>query len=220
MPPETRPGQIPVARALAVIILLFAMTGCASLDSAPERPSQGPQTLAAIAALQVADHLELLQRLVQGGPAEQAEILAGARAGYEAGQGGGARLRYGLVLACPAHPGRDLTLAQSVLREALSAPEELTVGERALAVVELQRLDAERRLDGESQRLATELDRERSRSRRSATTDANLKRLQSEMEENARLRRALDEAKAKLDAIANIERNITDRKPAAEGRRP
>ena len=38
------------------------------------------------------------------------------------------------------------------------------------------------------------------------TASAN-HRLQTEMDENARLRKELDEAQAKLDAIANIERN-------------
>ena len=46
------------------------------------------------------------------------------------------------------------------------------------------------------------------------------KRLQLETEENARLRKELDEARAKLDAIANIERSLNERKPAPEGRTP
>jgi hypothetical protein len=217
-PDRAPPG--PVIHRLLPAALLCALAGCATLGEPVAPVAPNAQTSEAVAALQAAAHLELLQRLVQGSPAEQAEILASARSAYEAGSGGGARLRYGLVLACPAHPARDLPLAQAVLREALSAPEQLSTGERALAVVELQRVDAELRIGAESQRLASELDRERGRSRNTATADANLKRLQAEMEETARLRKALDEARAKLDAIANIERNITDRKPPAEGRRP
>jgi hypothetical protein len=43
-------------------------------------------------------------------------------------------------------------------------------------------------------------------------------RLQTEMDENARLRRDLEEARAKLDAIANIERSLNERKPGSTGR--
>ena len=68
-------------------------------------------------------------------------------------------------------------------------------------------------LEAENRRLQAEAvraDRERMAS-------AN-HRLQSEMEENARLRKELDEARAKLDAIANIERSLNERKPGTEGR--
>jgi DNA repair exonuclease SbcCD ATPase subunit len=93
-------------------------------------------------------------------------------------------------------------------------------------VVELQRVEAELRLSTEGERLVTELQRERDRQRTvPSTSNAMTKRLQTEMEENSRLRKLLDEARAKLDAIATIERNISSRPPAApapanEGRNP
>jgi hypothetical protein len=37
------------------------------------------------------------------------------------------------------------------------------------------------------------------------------------MDENARLRKELDAARAKLDAIANIERSLNERKPGTTG---
>jgi len=46
------------------------------------------------------------------------------------------------------------------------------------------------------------------------------KHLQTEIDENARLRKELDEAHAKLDAITNIERSLNDRKPSTEGHTP
>ena len=42
-------------------------------------------------------------------------------------------------------------------------------------------------------------------------------RLQAEVDENARLHKELDEAHAKLDAIANIERSLNERKPGTTG---
>ena len=47
------------------------------------------------------------------------------------------------------------------------------------------------------------------------------RRLTSESEENARLKKALAEAQAKLDAIANIERASNNARPTTpEGRKP
>jgi hypothetical protein len=43
-------------------------------------------------------------------------------------------------------------------------------------------------------------------------------RLQAELDENTRLRKELEEARAKLDAIANIERSLNERKPGNSGR--
>jgi len=40
------------------------------------------------------------------------------------------------------------------------------------------------------------------------------------MDENAKLRKELDEAHAKLEAIANIERSLNKRKPPGEGSTP
>jgi hypothetical protein len=40
------------------------------------------------------------------------------------------------------------------------------------------------------------------------------------MDENARLRKQVEDAQAKLDAIANIERNLTDRPSPGQGRQP
>jgi hypothetical protein len=122
------------------------------------------------------------------------------------------------MLAAPNHPAHDATQAQRLLREALSRPELLSVTERALAIVELQRVESELRAAAEVDRLTTELQRERDRQRNSVSSANVAKRLQTEMDENARLRKALDEARAKLDAIANIERSISDRPPATEGR--
>ena len=52
---------------------------------------------------------------------------------------------------------------------------------------------------------------------RSSVASAN-HRLQAELDENARLRKELEEARAKLDAIANIERSLNERKPGNSGR--
>lgn len=209
-------------RNLLLLSLALSLAGCAGLtdrDGNRPPPVVVPST-EAIQAAQVSAHLNALQMVVQGSPTEQAEAMAQARAGYDQARQGPAALRYGLLLAAPQHPARDPVLAQRLLREAMSRPELLGILERALATVELQRLDGELKLTAENERLVAEAQRERERQRNAPSAAALSRRLQAEAEENARLRKALDEARAKLDAIATIERSISDRPPATEGRTP
>jgi hypothetical protein len=208
---------------VATFSCVLLLVGCSNLGGLGRDRAQ-TQVAApsgeALQAAQLAAYMAELQKLIQGSPAEQAEALTAAKLGYEQQRQGPAVLRYGLALAAPRHPGRDAAQAQRLLREALARPELLSVTERALAVVELQRVDAELRLLVENQRLVTEAQRERERNRNNASSAALARRLQTEMDESARLRKALDEARAKLDAIATIEQNISDRAPAKEGRTP
>jgi hypothetical protein len=213
------------ATMVAGALMLALVTGCASLQGPP--PPRGSAVLPPASELQAASAitatLDLLQRLLQGGPAEQAEALATARTAYEESPRGGAQLRYALALAAPRHPARDPALSQRLLRELLAAPETLLPLERSLALIELQRVDTELRLTAENHRLVAEAARDRNRDRGTggaAASAALTRRLQAELDENARLRKELDEARAKLDAVATIEQNITDRKPPTEGRRP
>jgi hypothetical protein len=206
----------------ALLVGVLLLPGCASLSgTGGERTAvPAPPSSDAIQSAQLASYIGALQTVVQGSPTEQAEIMASARAGYDQAKQGPATLRYGLLLAAPGHPARDAPQALRLLREALARPELLGTMERALAVVELQRVDAELRLAIENERLIADAQRERDRQRTAPSNTALTRRLQAETEENARLRKALDEARAKLDAIANIERSLSDRPPATEGRTP
>ncbi|MBK6672069.1 MAG: hypothetical protein IPH71_12245 [Proteobacteria bacterium] len=209
--------------------LCLALAGCGSLGGLrSEKPAVAPApSTESVQAAQLASYITGLQQLVQGSPAEQAEIVAAAHAAYDQAHQGPAALRYGLVLAAPSHPARDPVQAQRVLRETLARPELLNIVERALAVVELQRVDAELRIATENERLVGEAQRERDRQRAAPSLTALNRRLQAEQEENARLKKALDEARAKLDAIVNIElersaptRSNPERPPSSEGRYP
>jgi hypothetical protein len=196
------------------------LLGACSLMGRPPADLTPPPSSEMVQAAQLTALAASQQQLVQGSPAEQAEVLAAAKAAAEASHQGPALLRYALALAAPGHPGRDLEQSQRLLRETLARPELLSATERALAVVEQQRVDGELRLAAENARLVTEAQRDRERLRNANANAATARRLQAEQEENARLRKALEEAQAKLDAIANIERSISDRPPANEGRNP
>jgi hypothetical protein len=159
------------------------------------------------------EYLQLLQRLVLAPPAEQAEIVANAQHEYDTAPTPSRELKLALILGTRGHPAADLPKAQGMLRELMANPEMLLPGERALAFLELSQIDDHLTLETENRRLQAEAvraDKERMAS-------AN-HRLQTEMDENARLRKELEEARAKLDAIANIERSLNERKPGDSGR--
>jgi hypothetical protein len=204
-------------RGLAVAALLGTATlaGCAGVLGTPS--SRPPDVIPAVdrtatSAALLSGYMDVLQRLIQGAPAEQAEILASVKRDYEIARTPSHQLKYALVLAAPGHAGTDPALAQQLLRELLATPETLLPTERALAYVTMQNVDRQLSLVAENQRLQAGIDRG-DRERSAALTH----RLQSEIEDNARLRKELDEAHAKLDAIANIERSLNKRRPPTEG---
>src|ERR1700752_3410729 len=201
-------------RAQAVVALLLgtlALAGCASLLSNQRPPSPPPVVNpSATSSAVLNEDLLLLQKLVQAPPAEQAEIVASAQRDYDTAPTPSHTLKLALILGTPGHPATNLTRAQGLLRELMANPETLLPGERAPTFLQLSQIDAHLTLEAENLRLqadAVRADRER-------VASAN-HRLQAEVDENARLRKELDEARAKLDAIANIERSLNERKPGS-----
>lgn len=202
----------------AVILLCaaVALAGCRTLAGGAGDADITPVVdRSATSAAALAGYLEILQRLVQSGPAEQAEIVVATQREFELAPTPSHQLRYALALAAPGHAGSDLPTAQRLLRELLAAPETLTPVERALTLLELLKADQQVLLAAENRRLLNDANRN-DRDRVAAIN----RQLKSETEENARLRKALDEAQAKLDAIANIERSINERNSNTEGRQP
>jgi hypothetical protein len=205
---------------ILLLSVLALLTACANLGTSSRPAEPAPPSNEEVQAALLAGYVSALQTVVQGSPAEQAEVLAEARENYEMAGRGPAVLRYALLLATPGHPAHDPGLAQRLLRETLARPELLSPIERALAIVETERVRQELELAAENERLVAEAQQERDRQRNVPSSAALAKRLQEQSNENTRLRRELDEAKAKLDAIANIERNVPDRQPANEARKP
>jgi len=150
--------------------------------------------------------LELMSALPKGDPARQAELFQSAKDAATVSPTTSNRLRYALALAIPGHSGSDPVAAQRQLSELLARPETLLPDERLLALVELEDVDQRLVLQAENQRLRDDA----SRDTKDKLQTMN-RRLQAESDENARLRKALDEARAKLDAVTHIERSINDR---------
>jgi hypothetical protein len=211
----------PLSCVTRVTVLAFIVAATAALATActtelAPREHHEPAPVvdhAAASAAVLNDYMLLLQKLIQGAPAQQAEIVATAQKDYETAPTPSRELKFALVLATPGHPATDQPRAQRLLRELMASPEMLLPGERALAFVELQQIDDILTVRTENSRLQSDA----VRADREKLITAN-RRLQSEMDENARLRKELEEARAKLDAIANIERSLNERKPSNEGR--
>jgi hypothetical protein len=204
------------AALVAACWLGAALAGCALAPTEHENLNPAPVVdRDATSAALLATHVVVLEKLMQAQPAEQAEILEAAHRDYQLAPTPSHQLRYALELAAPGHAGSNLPEAERLLRELVAAPETLVPAERAFAYLELQKVDVQLTLAAENRTLqdsAAHADRER-------LVAAN-KHLQTEIDENARLRKELDEAHAKLDAITNIERSLNDRKPSTEGHTP
>jgi hypothetical protein len=194
--------------------------GCGGTVPTLKRPrnAQAPPAIDrdATESTLIAGYLDLCLKVARGTPAEQAEVLASATNDYQAAPAPSKVLRYAMVLSTPGHAGHDPVVAQRLLREVLASPETLLPAERALAFLQLQQVERQQSLQADVRRLQTGA--ERNTNERIAQLT---RRLTTESEENARLKRLLAEAQAKLDAIANIERSSTNGRPTQpEGRKP
>jgi len=214
-----RPGARARRVALLVSILAGAVLAGGCAIDGPRRdapPPDHPPTIdrAVTEAALLASYLEVLQRLVQGASAEQAEILSSARHDFETAPTPSHELRYAMVLATPEHPGTDCVKAQQLLRELIATQQTLLPAERAMAFLTLQSVDQTLSQSAEIQHLQVSADHN-DRDRYAALNRRLQADLQSEMDENVRLHKELDDAHAKLDAIANIERALNKPKTPA-----
>jgi hypothetical protein len=208
-----------VRTTVAALLIATLLSACASdmlKGNAPRAAEPAPVIdRAAASATVITSYLDGLQKLLMAQPAEQAEIVAAAQREYELAPTPSHQLRYALILATPGHAATDQVRAQRLLRELMASTAALLPSERALAFLEQQKVDAQVMLTAENRRLQNVAVRTQ------ADRSSNLtKRLQQEVDENARLRKELDAAQAKLDAISDIERSLSERKPSAESRTP
>jgi hypothetical protein len=194
-------------RYVACSLAFALLSGCGVFGgqtnhNAPSPPQDRPQPdLSSITAA-----LEMMRVLLQSDPARQAEVFESTKSAATLSPITSNKLKLALALATPGHSGSDPVAAQRQLSELLATPETLLPVERLLAMVELKEVDQRLVLQAENTQLRDEAPREM----RDKLLGIN-RRLAAESDENARLRKALDEAHAKLEAVTHIERSITDR---------
>lgn len=205
----TRLPTMRLVLAAAAAALLAGCTG--NLLSARERARPEPVVDRSAADAQAArQYLAELEELQTSTPARQAEVLQGVRGAAESSPTTTNRLRLALMLAIASHPGSDPVAARRQLSELLARPELLLPAERALAAVHLSEVEDRLVLIAENRRLQQEAST-RERERATTVNSAISRRLQAELDENARLRKALEEAQRKLEAVTQVERSITER---------
>jgi len=199
-----------VVQRLVFLLPLAALAACGGAGNPFQRPVHDrtePVINRPSADAEAArDYLSSLQALQAATPAGQAELFGSARLALENAPTTANRLRYALMLALPGHAAADPVAARRQLSELLARPELLLPAERALAAVLLASVDEQLVLAAANRRLeqdASARDKDR--------TAAATRRLQAEQDENARLKRALEDAQKKLDAVTEIERSITSR---------
>ena len=201
---------------LAVLALSAALLagGCASdfFTQAPPRPPKPVIDHKAASSQALSDDFALLDKLIAAPPEQQMEMVGTAEQDFHATPTPSRKLRLALILGTPDQAGADLPRAQQMLQELASDPQtSLLPGERYLVALQLKQIGDYLTLEAENRTLQADATR--------ADQLAALKRrLDGAAGENVKLKKELDEAKAKLAAIANIEKSLNERKPGNEGR--
>ena len=198
--------------------LLFAsiatlLSGCGLLERFRSEPEPVVQTVVRTTDSSIRVYLETMDALVSHDAARQADVFYEVEQDFTRAPTTASTLRYAVALVTPSHPASSPAEGKRLLETLMATPERMTQEERTLAMVLLRDTDARLKLEAENRRLLETLD---DRSRSQANSD---KRVQAQLEENARLRRALAEAQQKLDAIKEIERSIIERSPTPPGNR-
>ena len=192
---------------IAIIAITIAMTsGCADMKGwlTGKRTADANENVI-LGAPEAGQYIQEMYQLTSGDPATQAEIYADAESAAQLTPGPSTRLRYALVLATPGHSASNPQEAQGMFRELLAATELMTPSETALATIHLKSVEQQIVLGAETRRL-------RSENTRAATTEeeAIAQRIATVESENRQLRRDLEEAEQKLEAITSIERSIRE----------
>jgi len=196
-------------RIAAIAVMLAMVSGCASAGKATDwlkgRRTAKAEDPVILGAPEADAYLKELYDLAAGDPATQAEIFADAESVAKLTPGPNTNLRFALVLATPGHPESDPERAESMLREVLTQTELLTPAEISLATIHLNNVERLIVATAEARRLRTS-------SSRAARTEeqAVSQRLASVEAENRQLRRDLEDAESKLEAITSIERSIRE----------
>lgn len=190
-------------------LLSVLLTACTPLASKPTQPP--PQPVMNVTPLD--NYLEMLSALCGTDRARQSDVFYEVEKNFIQAPTTANSLRYGLALSVPGHPASDAAKGKRLLEELTATPERLSDTERALSVLLITVSDDALKLSADNRRLSATVD---DRNKAQANFD---RRAQAQNDELARLRKALDAAQQKLDAIRNIERSISERSTSPIGTR-
>lgn len=179
---------------------LLALAGCESLAL---REMAKPSALRQASA--VDGYLEIMNLLAWPDPARQSDVFYEVEQAYAQAPTTTNTLRYALALVTPDHAAFNPMRGKRTLEQLLANPEHLSAGERSLANIMLSTAAAWSKMRDENRTLAATVG-ERAHAQANAE-----RRAQAQAEEIAKLRKELDAAQQKLDAIISVERSIFER---------
>jgi hypothetical protein len=160
----------------------------------------------------LADDFAVLNKLIAAPPDQQMQMVGAAEEDFQTAPTPSRKLRLALLLGTPDQAAADLPRAQQLLQQLSSDPHSsLLPGERSLVTLQLKQIGDYLTLQSENRTLQAD-------AARADQLAALKRRLDGASGENAKLKKQLEEAKAKLAAIANIEKSLNERKPGKEGR--
>jgi len=198
-------------RSAAPLLFLATVASCTSLSSSDVGREPPPPVAPAVRPSDdvsdgVGYYLRTLRTLIEGDAVAQADVFRTVAAAADTSPTTTNRLMLALALATPTHPATDDARAQTLLGELLAASDALLPEEHVLALIHLKDVEQRLILDAEAARLQQAVT-----AATAQRNDRNTQQLQAALEDNRQLRLALDEVRAKLDAITNIERSIRER---------
>jgi hypothetical protein len=153
----------------------------------------------------IATYIETMQHLANSEPAQQADVFYEVERAYTAAPTTANTLRHAIALVTPGHPNSNLAEGKKLLEQLLASPERLVPAERNLAGYLVKDADVRLQLQADIRRLTATVDE---RTRGQVGSD---KRAQAQADEVAKLKRALQEAQHKLDAIISTEKSLSER---------
>ena len=210
-------GRARMAALLPLILTLPAallLGGCSTdfFTQAPKAPAQHVIDHKAASSEALADDFAVLEKLIAAPPQQQMQIVGSAEEDFHTTPTPSKKLRLALILGTPDQAGSDLPRAQQMLQDLSSDPQpSLLPAERTLVTLQLKQIGDYLTLEAENRTLQAD-------AARADQLGALKHRLDGAAGENAKLKKELDEAKAKLAAIANIEKSLNERKPGNEGK--
>ena len=193
---------------LMIGVIVLSLSAC---GAAPAKTQNKPQSVTGEGGIPL--YLETLHRLATGDPAQQADVFYEVERAYTSAPTTANTLRYAIALVAPSHPASNLAEGKKLLEQLLATPERLVQAERQLAAYLVKDAESRLQLQADVRRLTATVDE---RGRTQLVSD---KRAQTQADEIARLKRALQEAQQKLDAIKSIE-NSSERNAPSAGREP
>jgi hypothetical protein len=203
-------------RSAAPLLFCAVLAGCTALGSS-ETQRETPATVAPAARMSanVADgigvYLQTLRSLIEGDSVVQADVFRNVAAAADASPTTTNRLMLALALATPTHAACDDARAQTLLSELLAASDALLPEEHVLALIHLKDVEQRLILDAEADRLQQAVT-----AATAQRNDRSAQQLQAALDENRQLKLALEEVRAKLDSITNIERSIRERENGSD----